>query len=125
MSVWHFETWCPAKGSRVFKALGCSGRKAMFNESACVAPSRELPNESLKRGPLGACLGMCIHCGSIYVCEFILRVQSFISVVQCRAILVDHALIPVCVYLYFGWDPGCRYCAKTYNCADCNYKCAI
>ncbi len=89
------------------EALGWSGRNALFNEGASIVPPRELP-ESLKRGPLGGCLRICGPCGGILVCEFILQFQSFISVLWCRGVAIDHALVPVFVYMYFGCDPGCK-----------------
>ncbi len=84
---------------------------ALFNESASVVPARELP-ESLKRGPLGGCLGTCFPWGGIHICEFILRVQSFEIVFRRLSIAIDHALVTVCMLLYFGCCPECRYCAK-------------
>ncbi len=77
-------------------AMGWSGHKALFDEGASVAPPREL-SESLKRGLLGACPRTCIPCGGIRVREFILRVQSFVSVLRRIAVAIDHALVPVCV----------------------------
>ncbi len=80
----------------MFKALGLSDRKALFNEGAVVAPPRELP-ESFKRGPLGGYLRIYDPCGGIPVCEFILRVQRVVFVLRRRAVAIYHALVPVCV----------------------------
>ncbi len=85
----------------MFEALGWSGHKALYNEGAFVVPPRELP-KSLKRGPLGGCLGIIIPYNGICFCEFVLRVQSFVADVRRRVVGIDHALIPACVCLYFG-----------------------
>ena len=44
--------WYPSEGSQVFKALGCSGRMALWTEVAYYKQPRELPKQ-LKRGPFG------------------------------------------------------------------------